>query len=191
MDNSLVASDIAAGFAALAKNEYSTARAAFEHALSKGGGDDALVHLGGLLEQGLGGEKDVTRAIKLYRQALETGAADLAAYHLGLLLMKQEDRREGRKLLQRSADSGNPSAAYWLYAYCSESNDIDSLALADQSLLRAAELGHAYALRDIAGRRMRTSQDLGARIAARVAYWKAKAVGILLTIRNAHDWRIR
>ncbi|WP_426194228.1 hypothetical protein [Massilia sp. DWR3-1-1] len=191
MDNPSAATAIASGFDALAKNEYPTARAAFEQALNKGGGDDALVHLGWLLEQGLGGEKDIPRAMKLYRMGLETESADLAAYHLGLLLMKRGDQREGAGFLQRSADSGNPSAAYWLYAYCSESNDIESLALADQSLLRAAELGHAYALRDIARRRMRTNKDLRGKLAARLAYWKAKLVGMALTIRNAHDWRVR
>lgn len=60
-----------------------------------------------------------------------------------------------------------------------------------ESSARAAELGHAYARRDIARRRMRTSKDLGGRLNASLSYGKAKLVGLVLTIRNAHDWRIR
>lgn len=191
MNNTSFTNAIASGFNALKKNDYSTARSAFELALSEGGGDDALVHLGWMLELGLGGDRDVPRAMKLYQLALETDSADLAAYHLGLLFMKNGNREEGVRLLQIAAASGNPSAAYWLYTYCSEYKDVMSLAVADQSLLRAAELGHAYALRDIARRRMLASNNLNEKLAARLAYWKAKIVGMAMTIRNADDWRVR
>jgi TPR repeat protein len=181
---------IAAGFDALTKNEYPAARAAFERALSEGGGDEALIHLGWLLEQGLGGQADVSRAKSLYRQALEKEPG-LAAYHLGLLLMKEGHREEGSELLDRAAQLGNPSAAYWLYAFSSDAADPQSAALAEKSLLRAAELGHIYARRDIERRRIRTSRGLAGKLSALLAYWKTKVVGIALTIRNVNDWRVR
>jgi len=101
MGNPLVANAMAAGFAALAKDEHSTARAAFEFALSEGGCNEALIHLAWLLEQGLGGERDISQAIRLYRAALDTRSADLAAFHLGLLLMKQgSSGRRGHALAE-------------------------------------------------------------------------------------------
>jgi TPR repeat protein len=180
-----------AGFKALARNEFSTARVAFERALAEGEGHDVSVHLGWLLEQGLGGDKDEDRARSLYRQALDREPASLAAYYLGLLEMKSGNRREGAELLQRAADSGNPSAAYWLYAFTSEASDSESTALAERSLLRAAELGHVYALRDIALRQVVSSKSLGAKAAALASVWKVKAVGMAMTIRNVDDFRVR
>ena len=185
------ATSIDVGFDSLAKNEFGAARAAFERALNEGTGEVALVHLGWLLEQGLGGDKDVPRAMTLYQRALEAEPAGLAAYHLGLLLMKQGNRGEGAPLLQRAADVGNPSAAYWLYAYSIDATAPTSAAVAEQALHRAAALGHAYAIRDLAQRQMRSSKGFGAKLKARLRYWKAKAVGVALTIRNVDDWRVR
>lgn len=187
MRNSSDSTAVAAGFNAMARNEYSTARSAFERALNEEGANEVAIHLGRLLEQGLGGDKDIPGAMRLYRLALESESVSLAAYHLGLLLMKCGHQREAARLLQTSADSSNPSAAYWLYVFCSESNDVESLAISDQHLSRAAELGHAYALRDIARNRMRTSKNFSGRLIAWLADWKAKLVGIVLTIRNADD----
>jgi TPR repeat protein len=180
----------AAGFDALTKNEYAAARAAFERAQSEGGGEDALIHLGWLLEQGLGGPVDVPRAEGLYRKALQD-APGLASYHLGLLLMKENRREEGSELLGRAAKLGNPSAAYWLYALSSDAADARSMELAEKNLLRAAELGHVYARRDIARRRIRASKGIGRRLIALLGYWRVKTVGIALTIRNVNDWRVR
>jgi TPR repeat protein len=188
------ATAIEIGFKALSKNEHSAAREAFERAVREGTGDSALIHLGWLLEQGLGGTQDVSRAMMLYRQALEAGApepAGLAAYHLGLLLMKQGDSIESSALLQRAADAGNPSAAYWLYASYTDAGDPASTRLADQALQRAATLGHAYALRDLARRRMRSNTGFFSKFKALLDYWKAKATGVALTIRNVDDWRVR
>ena len=185
------ATAIDVGFDALAKNEFAAARAAFERALSEGTGESALTHLGWLLEQGLGGEKDVPRAMAFYKRALEAEPAGRAAYHLGLLLMKQGDLREGGLLLQRAADAGNPSAAYWLYAYNTDAADPASASVAEQALRRAVALGHAYALRDLARRQMRTGKGLNAKLKGLLAYWQAKVVGIARTIRNVDDLRVR
>jgi len=191
MTASASATAIDVGFDALAKNDFGEARAAFERALSEGTGEAALVHFGWLLEQGLGGDKDVPRAMAFYKRALEAEPAGRAAYHLGLLLMKQGDLREGGLLLQQAADAGNPSAAYWLYAYSTDATDPAAASVAEQALHRAAALGHAYALRDLARRQMRTSKGLSAKLKALLEYWRAKAVGIALTIRNVDDWRVR
>ena len=194
MTASSSATAIEVGFDALAKNEHRAARDAFERALSEGTGDSALTHLGWLLEQGLGGAQDISRATVLYRQALEAGnaeCAELAAYHLGSLLMKQGESTEGLALLQRAADAGNPSAAYWLYSHYTDAGDPASTPLADQALQRAAALGHVYALRDLARRRMRSTVGLVGKLKALFDYWKAKVIGIALTIRNVDDWRVR
>lgn len=61
---------VTAGLGALDKASYAEARAAFERAIVDGHTGDFLVNFGWLLEQGLGGEKDVPRAMALYRQAL-------------------------------------------------------------------------------------------------------------------------
>jgi predicted Zn-dependent protease len=150
-----------------------------------------MVNFGWLLEQGLGGERDIPRAIGLYREALAVEpAGHVTAFYLGLALMNHGDRREGAKLLQKEADAGNPSAAYWLYALSSEAHDPESKALSDMSLLRAAELGHAYAIRDLARRRVNSSRGLN-KLNALFACWKAKARAMALTIRNVNDPRVR
>ena len=169
MTASSLATAIEIGFDALAKNEHRVARDAFERAVSEGTGNSALIHLGWLLEQGLGGAQDVSRAMTLYRQALDAGAAEpagLAAYHLGLLLMKQGESKECVALLQPAADAGNPSAAYWLYIHYTDAGDSVSATLADEALQRAATLGHAYALRDLARRRMRSNVGLFGKLKA-------------------------
>lgn len=105
--------------------------------------------------------------------------------------MNHGDRLEGTNLLQKEADAGNPSAAYWLYALSSELEDPEAQAIAERSLVRAADLGHVYARRDLARRRMKVSRDFGSKLGALIDYWRAGASAIALMIKDVNDRRVR
>lgn len=190
MNDSAWPSIVNAALDELDRAEYATAREKFERAIAEGHTGDFLVNFGWLLEQGLGGEKDIARAMTLYREALAVAPEGHATFYLGLALMNHGDRRQGATLLQKEADAGNPSAAYWLYALSSDADDLESKALAEKSLLRAAELGHAYAVRDLARRRVNSSTGLN-KLGALLDCWKAKARAAALTIRDVNDRRVR
>jgi TPR repeat protein len=178
------------GLDALDRHEYALARDEFEKAIEEGHSGDFLVNFGWLLEQGLGGDADIPRAVALYRKALIDQPMGYATFHLGMALMKHGDRGEGAELLQKDAEAGNPSAAYWLYALSSDTQDPESAALSEKCLLRAAELGHAFALRDLARRRVNSSKGLS-KVPALLGCWKAKAWAIALMFRDINDRRVR
>jgi TPR repeat protein len=127
---------VTSGLHTLDRHEYALAREAFEKALEEGHSGDFLVNFGWLLEQGLGGDTDIPRAMALYRKALVDQPLGNATFYLGLALMKHGDRREGAELLQKEADTGNPSAAYWLYAFSSDIEGPEAQAVAEKSLVQ-------------------------------------------------------
>ena len=190
MENVAASAPSATGYEALLRGDHVTARSEFERALSDGGGEEVLVHLGWLLESGLGGPVDIERGKALYRAALEH-APGLASYYLGRVLMREGNRIEGTPLLERATSLGNPSAAYWLYAYSSEANDPASKELAERSLSRAVELGHIFARRDLALRQVRSSRNFVSKVRALLQYWRSKFAGVALAIKDVNDWRVR
>ena len=68
------------------RKEYENARKYFSYAASNNYGE-SLIDLGVLYEKGLGGKKDINKAIEYYERAYKknTSKKDIAAYNLGLV----------------------------------------------------------------------------------------------------------
>lgn len=184
--NYIESNDLTRAYDAMESEDYRLARELFEQAIGSGARAGSI-HLGWLFEQGLGGSVDVARALQLY----ELGRSDdrqLGSYHLGSLLMKQGQSDKARQLLEESANLGHASAAYWAYVL---NDEVVNKLKARHFLARAAELGHAFAQRDLARQEMREASSIGKWVAALWAYWRAKARGSSLAVRDVHDPRVR
>lgn len=174
------------GHAAMESQDYKSARQFFAAALECGVSDSAL-HLGWLLEQGLGGEVDIERAAQLYELAANNDRRS-GSYYLGALLMKNGQHKRATELLEESAMLGHASGAYWAYVLNGETCASERAA---KFLKQAAELGHAFAQRDLARVRMREASSVRQWLSALREYWGAKVRGALLALRDIHDPRIR
>lgn len=72
----------------------------------------SMVYLAHCYQKGLGVEKDVYKAGKLYEKAAEKGSVD-ASRELGLLLLNNKQAKEAYKYFQKAADKGDiPSTFY-------------------------------------------------------------------------------
>jgi TPR repeat protein len=177
-------SDLA--FAALEREDYALARQLLE-SLVASGNQEGEIHLGWLCELGLGGPSDLAQAQRLYEAVLTRDSA-LGSYHLGVLLMKHGDRRKALELLEHAARMANPSAAYWAHVMYLESGDVES---SRRMLDSAAQLGHAFAQRDIAREQMRSARSIASWLSAALRHWRSKARIASLGIRDFNDPRVR
>jgi TPR repeat protein len=169
---------------------YIEARAAFEQLLSEGE-QRALIYLGWMDEQGLGGTADELRAAARYKVFSDQGDP-VACYYLASLKLKQADVQGALPLFLLAANAGHPSAAYWASAiYDGEYGEGADCIKAATYLARAAELGHIFAQRDLAAKRMRESSSFISRAKGAIDYVGAKLRGLVLIIRDANDPRIR
>jgi TPR repeat protein len=145
---------------AFAANNYDLARPIFLKKFAAGCSEVGL-SLGWLLQQGLGGPRNIEQACQIYTAMLpsEDGAAE---YYLGRLILEQKkNAQEAAPLLTVAAEKGNPSAAYWLYSIASEGSDTPNVKLqscADYWLQFAAKNGHLYAKREILKQELHRSQ---------------------------------
>lgn len=110
------------------------------------GDNEARRSLGYLYAEGIGVQKDVSRAEALFRTAAQAGDAT-ASYNLGVLYLEEEgfssSQDEVIALLVKGADAGIDDAAAKLGDLHSRRNE-DAAAL--EWYERAAELGHSAAM---------------------------------------------
>ncbi|HVI52517.1 MAG TPA: tetratricopeptide repeat protein [Candidatus Sulfotelmatobacter sp.] len=99
--------------------DYGKAREWYEKAAQQNH-PDALYALGLMFETGKAGQKDLGKAIGLYRQAAETGKSPDAEYAVGRMILRgrgvPRDPAEGVKWLRRAADHGQVAAQYMMGA---------------------------------------------------------------------------
>lgn len=102
-------------------------------------------------------EQDLRRAIKLLENARKTGIAQasllLAKTHLGMIKGEKQNIAEGIKLLHEAADKDLPAAHQALYeTYYRDRPGFPAkdLAKAKHHLVRAAEMGYAFAQQSLA-----------------------------------------
>jgi len=81
---------------------------------------DALYALGLMYETGKSGQKDLAKAMSLYRQAADTGKSPDAEYAVGRMVLRgrgvARDPAEGVKWLRKAADHGQVAAQYMMGA---------------------------------------------------------------------------
>lgn len=81
---------------------------------------DALYALGLMSETGKSGQKDLAKAMSLYRQAADTGKSPDAEYAVGRMILRgrgvPRDPVEGLKWLRKAADHGQVAAQYMMGA---------------------------------------------------------------------------
>jgi TPR repeat protein len=184
--NDTTNTELTHAYTAMDSQNYALARKLLEIDAAAGGEEGAL-HLGWLCEQGLGGVTDTDRAVQLYKVARNSDRC-LGSYYLGSLLMRKDQVEEARQLLEESANLGHASAAYWAYVLNEKANNLQN---ARQFLAKATQLGHIFAQRDMARYEMTEASSVIQWFTALCVYWKAKAYGAVLIVRDIHDPRIR
>jgi len=105
------------GYAEFKMAHYDSARRIWE-ALDQVGFGEAAFNLGILYEDGLGVERDMERAVALYRRGAENGSVK-AQFRIGKLYWLGApgvavDREEGRRYLAMAAANGDDEAAAYL-----------------------------------------------------------------------------
>lgn len=179
-------SDLSLGDAALRAKKYSAARQHLEKAVA-GGATQYALNLGWLYETGSGGPEDYVRAVSMYELALPS-QPELANMYLGRLYRKLGQADRALQCLEEAARLGNPSAAYWAYSMHADAgrkNDATRL----QAV--ASSLGHLYAQRDEAKESLSRASSFLDKATKYVAYWRLKARGFLLVLKDVNDPRIR
>lgn len=177
-------------YADMNAGRYEKARQTFSQ-LADAGEHQALVYLGWMDEQGLGGLPNEQQAELRYKSSAESGDC-IASYYYGCLKLKQGALDEALVLFSSAAENGHPSAAYWVSAlYGGEKGYPKNREMEIIYLEKAASLGHVYARRDIARNRIRESNYFIERLWNRLRYFSEKLKGIYLTAKNHQDPRVR
>ena len=122
----------------------------------------------------------------MYRLAMPTQPA-LSNYYLGRTFKEMGNSENALPHLEAAAALGNPSAAYWAHAIYSDAGQTGE---AQKFLLLAGELGHVYAQRDLARSSLSNASSIGAWMASLYKYFKVKATGVVLVLKNAEDPRV-
>ena len=178
-------SDIDVGSAAFAGENYGEARRIFEKLVATGE-TQCAINLGWLYESGLGGNKDLERAISMYELGIPS-QPQLSNYYLGRALRGIGKTERALIHLEAAAGLGHPSAAYWAHAIHSDHDRQDD---AEKFLKRASDLGHVYAKRDQARKSVAKASSIGEWFITSFRYYKIKAGGALLVMKNSSDPRV-
>jgi TPR repeat protein len=176
------------GYAAYNSGDYEKARAILKALVN----DDVKVHLylGWMYDRGLGGSSDASAAEHHFRRLAATGDIN-GKYFLAAFLQQHGDLASASRWYEEAAESGHVSAAYWAYAYHSGLNGLESSANAQKYLLKAAALGHIFALRDLARQEIASADHPWRKFTSRLRYIRFVISGILLIIKNSDDLRVR
>lgn len=181
---------LAGAHAAMSRGDHTNARQAFEQLVSEGD-KQALLYLAWMDERGMGAPADVERAGARYAELAKAGDP-LGAYYLASLKLRAGDAATALELFKVSAEAGNSSGAYWVSAiYGGEGHFPKNTELEERYLLRAAELGHVFAQRDIARRMIGRASNPFQKAVRNFLYQIAKLRGFALIALNANDFRVR
>lgn len=168
---------------------YQSARVLLELTERNPAADLALAYI---YQQGLGGEVEIEKAVRLYEALVERGDQQ-SMYYLGTLYLSKQELSTALYNFEMAASRGHVSAAYWVAALY---DGLDGFPKDRTRYLaaikRASELGHLFAKRDVARIEMKKT---GAHILQRLSwlfkYIFAKIHGIFLSVRNPNDLRLR
>jgi TPR repeat protein len=174
----------------MSAGRYDVAHEKFEQ-LASVGEEKALLYLGWMYEQGLGCSVDEKQADVYYKKLCDMGD-DSACYHSASLKFRHNDIPGALALFERAAESGHPSAAYWASAiYSGEGGYIQDSERATYYLEIAANLGHAFAKRDIAKKRVHEADQVYSKVIAVFQYLWCLLKGIAVIGKDADDLRVR
>lgn len=153
--------------------------------------NEAKLQLAYLYFNGLGGSVDLSRARELYQALAEDGNAD-GMYYLGRLFVASGEIRKALIYFEMSSSLSHPSGTFWaaelyngLYGNKVDKEKYKFL------VRRAANLGHIYALRNLALDDIRHEKNFFLILNACMRYFCATIKGVVISIRDPHDLRIR
>jgi TPR repeat protein len=133
----------------LKKGRYSEARAAYQQ-LAEKGDVNCRVMLGWLTYEGLGGEKDESRALALLHEAAATGSKQ-GQFYFGRYLLKAHRYAEALEWLNMSAANGYGPALLWLGVVHVRGIGVEpDLSRGTRYLSRSAKAGNILAMRELA-----------------------------------------
>ncbi|KQV53625.1 hypothetical protein ASD07_03450 [Duganella sp. Root336D2] len=183
--------EIEKAYMAFETGDYVSARAIFECLENEHGGR-AHLYLGWMFERGLGGCEDLTKAEYHFRCLAEVGDLD-GKYYLATALQRRGEVQSAAALFGEAADLGHVSAAFWAYALYNKelSHIVGAQEKAQKYLIKASELGHIFAQRDLALQVATSGKNFWQRFLARLRYWVSKVNGFVLILKNSEDLRIR
>lgn len=169
---------------------YDDARAAFVQLVTEGE-QQALLYLGWMHERGLGVPADAVQARACYRSLCDAGDP-AACYYAASLEFRHGNSGQALGLFLSAADAGHPSAAYWAAAlYGGEGGHARDPERETHYLEKAAQLGHAFARRDLVKRRLRGPGSVRSKVLAALQYGWTLFSGITKIARDADDPRVR
>jgi TPR repeat protein len=145
-----------------------------------------------LYQQGLGGSVEIEKALKIY-ELLSSNGNPQGMYYLGTLFLQKRDLSGALLSFEKAANMGHISGAYWSAAIY---DGFDGFPRDEKkyliSIKRASELGHLFAIRDVARIEMHASKaNILRRAKWFLKYWFAKIKGLLIATRNPQDLRLR
>lgn len=159
--------------------------------LARLGESQALLQIGWMHEQGLGRRQNAEEALRCYEALAEMGNRD-ASYYVASLRFRQGDAVGALPHFLRAAEAGNPSAAYWAAAIYGGEKGFPVDAAKEALLLdRAAELGHLFAQRDLARRRMSRANGVREKLRAFADWMRIKGRGLRQIVLDVEDLRVR
>jgi TPR repeat protein len=153
--------------------------------------NEAQLQLAYLLDQGLGGARDVEKAREVYQMLADNGDVR-GMYYLASLLLDQRHLPQALEFFEKSAELGHISGAYWAAAL---HDGAFGHPKDNQKYLhfnnKAVALGHVFAKRDQARQQMKEARNLYVWSKSFLRYAGAKTKGIGIAIRNSQDLRLR
>lgn len=172
---------------ALDAKNYGLARELFQ---CFGDNKDAQLQLGFLYQEGLGGERDLDKAQEIYHNLASAGDSK-GMYFLGKLFLNTGQLLESLRYLEQSAQSHHVSGAFWAAElhHGLHGHPIDEKKYRF-FIKQAADLGHIYAMRNVALDNMRDAKTFFIWIKALWGYVTATIKGAAKAIRNPHDQHI-
>lgn len=174
----------------LIAGRYDAARSVFEE-LATIGDAQALLYLGSMYERGLGVPVDDAIAADFYKRSCDSGNLT-SCFFLGMLKYRSRDIEGALRWYRIAAEAGHPAAAYWIaQIYGDPSNLFTDQAEALRYLKMADRGGHAFAARDLAKKRMRTSGSIISKLFACAHYIKAIVKGMFIIAKDTDDPRVQ
>ena len=152
---------------------------------------EAQLWLAYLYQEGLGGTADLDKARETY-QPLADADEPQGLYYLASLFLNTRQLTEAMRYFEKSAKLRHVSGAYWAAAlhdgYSGYPKDPQKHLF---FLGQAANLGHIFALRDMARLDMRNARNVAAWGKAFIRYFNAKSRGLFFAVRDPQDLRLR
>lgn len=160
-------------------------------ALGKGGHGDSQVFLGWMIQNGIGTQVDPTGASLWFKRAALLGSIQ-GAFYYGRYLTTQGQHKDALKWYRIAADKGDVSSIFRVGYSLVRGKGIETdIPLGYKYLLKAADSGHIFSLREIGILDLKGNRGLIHRVTGFWLLLYAVCSGILISLFNRNSDRLR